>query len=221
MARLVFDETGKKFYETGVDHTVLYPMVSGKYPKGVAWDGVTSITESPSGAESTPLYADNIKYLNLIAAEEYGLTVEAYTYPEEFRACDGSKEVAPGIFIGQQDRQNFGLSYRSIIGNDTEGNSHGYQLHLVYNATASPSERAYNTINDSPEAISFSWEINTTPTAVTGDYKPTASIVIDSTKCDKTKLKELEDILYGTEDDEARLPSIDEVIELMSVAVAG
>lgn len=218
MAKLVFDKTGEKFYETGVDHAVLYPMSGGKYPKGVVWNGITAITESPSGAESTALYADNIKYLNLIAAEEFGLTIEAYTYPDEFMACDGSKEVADGVVIGQQDRQSFGLSYRTVAGNDTEGNSHGYKLHLVYNATAAPSERAYNTINDSPEAITFSWEVNTTPTAVSGDYKPTASIVIDSNKADATKLAELEALLYGTEEEDPHLPSVDEVIELMTAA---
>lgn len=217
MARLIFDNVGEKIYETGVDHAVLYPMEDGKYPKGYVWNGITAITESPSGAESTALYADNIKYLNLIAAEEFGLTIEAYTYPDEFMACDGSIEVATGVVIGQQDRQAFGLSYRTVEGNDTKGNSYGYKLHLVYNATAAPSERAYNTINDSPEAITFSWEVNTTPVAVTdGNYKPTASIIIDSTKADLTKLKALEDKLYGTESEEATLPSVDEVIQLLT-----
>lgn len=216
MARLIWDNTGEKIFETGVDHAVLYPMVDGKYPKGVVWNGITAITDSPSGAESNPLYADNIKYLNLISAEEFGLTVEAYTYPDEFMACDGSVEVADGVVIGQQDRQAFGMSYRTVVGNDTKGNSYGYKLHLVYNANASPSERAYNTINDSPDAITFSWEVTTTPTPVTGNYKPTASIVIDSTKVDAAKLKALEDKLYGTETEEATLPSVDEVISMMT-----
>lgn len=217
MARLTFDKTGERYYETGVDHAVLYPMEGGAYPQGYAWNGITNITESPSGAESTGLYADNIKYLNLVAAEEYGLTIEAYNYPDEFMACDGSKEIAPGVVIGQQNRQPFGLAYRTTKGNDTQGNSHGYKLHLVYNATAAPSERAYNTINDSPEAITFSWEVNTTPVEITvGDYKPSASVIIDSTTTDKEKLKALEDILYGSEESEAKLPSIDEVLTMMS-----
>lgn len=217
MAKLVWDKTGEKTFETGVDHGVLYPMVDGKYPKGVVWNGLTNVTESPSGAESNALYADNIKYLNLISAEEFNATIEAYTYPDEFMACDGSAEVAAGVVIGQQDRQSFGFSYRTVLGNDTKGNAYGYKLHLVYNAQASPSERAYDTINDSPDAITFSWEISTTPTPVSGDYKPTASITIDSTKADPTKLKALEDKLYGTETEEATLPSVDEVISMMTV----
>lgn len=217
MAKLVWDNTGERIYETGVDHGVLYPMVEGKYPKGYAWNGLTNVTESPSGAESNPLYADNIKYLNLISAEDYGLTIEAYTYPDEFMACDGSIEVATGVVIGQQDRQSFGFAYRTVKGNDTKGRSYGYKLHIVYNATASPSERAYDTINDSPDAITFSWEVSTTPVPITvGDYNPTASIIIDSTTADPTKLKQLEDKLYGTETGEASLPSIDEVITLMT-----
>lgn len=216
MAKIIWDNTGEKIYETGVDHAVLYPMVDGKYPKGYAWNGVTNITESPSGAESNPLYADNIKYLNLISAEEFGITIEAYTYPDEFAACDGSVEVADGVVIGQQERQTFGLSYRTVKGNDTKGNSYGSKLHLVYNAIASPSERAYDTINDSPDAITFSWEVSTTPTPVTGNYRPTASITIDTTKADPDKLKALEDKLYGTEEAEATLPTIDEVISMMT-----
>lgn len=217
MARIVWDETGKRIYETGVDHAVLYPMENGAYPKGYAWNGMTNITDSPSGAESNPLYADNIKYLNLISAEDYGLTIEAYTYPDEFMACDGSIEVTDGVVIGQQNRQAFGLSYRTLIGNDTKGTAYGYKLHLVYNAMASPSERAYDTINDSPDAITFSWEVSTTPVPITvGDYKPTASVVIDSTKVDPTKLKALEDKLYGDDTGEATLPSIDEVISLLT-----
>lgn len=217
MAKIVWDKTGERIYETGVDHGVLYPMENGTYPKGHPWNGLTNVTESPSGAESNPLYADNIKYLNLISAEDYGLTIEAFTYPDEFMACDGSIEVADGVVIGQQDRQSFGFSYRSVKGNDTKGTSYGYKLHIVYNATASPSERAYDTINDSPDAITFSWEVSTTPVPITvGDYKPTASIIIDSTKADPAKLKQLEDKLYGTDSEEAMLPSIDEVITLMT-----
>ena len=219
MSRIVWDKTGERFYETGVNQGVLYPMVEGAYPKGVAWNGLTSISESPSGAEATPLYADDIKYLNLISAEEFAYSIEAYTYPKEFEACDGSAEVATGVTIGQQNRQNFGLCYRTTYGNDTEGNSYGYKLHIIYNSTASPSEKAYTSINDSPEAITFSWEVNTTPTTVTG-HKPTASVVIDSTKADEAKLKQLEDILYGTDEAEARLPMPDEIIQIMGGAAA-
>lgn len=219
MSRIVWDKTGERYYETGVNQAVLYPMVEGQYPKGVAWNGITAVSESPSGAESTPLYADDIKYLNLVSAEEFSYSIEAYTYPKEFEACDGSAEVATGVTIGQQNRQNFGLCYRTTFGNDTEGNSYGYKLHIIYNSTASPSEKAYATINDSPEAITFSWEVNTTPTTVTG-HKPTASVVIDSTKADAAKLKQLEDILYGTEEAEARLPMPDEIIQLMGGAAA-
>jgi hypothetical protein len=217
MSRIVWDKSGERYYETGVNQGVLYPMVGGAYPKGVAWNGLTAVSESPSGAESTPLYADDIKYLNLVSAEEFAYSIEAYTYPKEFEACDGSAEVATGVTIGQQNRQNFGLCYRTTYGNDTEGNSYGYKLHIIYNSTASPSEKAYSTINDSPEAITFSWEVNTTPTTVTG-HKPTASVVIDSTKADETKLKQLEDILYGTEEAEARLPMPDEIIQIMGGA---
>ena len=219
MSRIVWDKTGERYYETGVNQGVLYPMVEGAYPKGVAWNGLTSISESPSGAESTPLYADDIKYLNLVSAEEFAYSIEAYTYPKEFEACDGSAEIATGVTIGQQNRQNFGLCYRTTYGNDTEGNSYGYKLHIIYNSTASPSEKAYATINDSPEAITFSWEVNTTPTTVTG-HKPTASVVIDSTKADAAKLKQLEDILYGTAEAEPRLPLPDEIIEIMGGAAA-
>lgn len=219
MSRIVWDKSGERYYETGVNQGVLYPMVNGAYPKGVAWNGLTAVSESPSGAESTPLYADDIKYLNLVSAEEFAYSIEAYTYPKEFEACDGSAEVATGVTIGQQNRQNFGLCYRTTYGNDTEGNSYGYKLHIIYNSTAAPSEKAYATINDSPEAITFSWECNTTPTTVTG-HKPTASVVIDSTKADEAKLKQLEDILYGTEEAEARLPMPDEIIQIMGGAAA-
>lgn len=219
MSKLVWDETGKRFYETGVKNAVLYPQVSGAYPKGVAWNGITAVTESPSGAEPTALYADDTKYLNLYSAEEFGATVEAYTYPDEFAVCDGSAELATGVSIGQQPRKPFGLSYRTTLGNDTESNDYGYKLHLIYGAMASPSEKSYSTINDSPEAITFSWELTTTPVSVAG-FKPTSCLTIDSTKVDKTKLKQLEDILYGTEDQEARLPLPDEVATTMGV-VAG
>lgn len=220
MAKLEWDLTGERLYETGVDHVVLYPQEAGAYPKGVAWNGVTAITESPSGAEATPLYADNIKYLNLMSTEELGLSIEAYQSPEEFDACDGSLSVAAGVNIGQQDRTQFGLAYRTVIGNDVKSNNYGYALHLVYGGLAAPSEKAHNTINDSPEATTLSWEVSTTPVNVTG-YKPTASIEIDSTKADPTKLAALEAILFGSEEAEARLPLPDEVIELMKTEAAG
>ena len=215
MPKLVWDDTGKHLFETGVQKGVLYPQVKGAYPKGVVWNGLTSVTESPSGAESNPHYADDIKYLNLVSAEEFGATVEAYTYPDEFANCDGSAEISPGILVGQQERQKFGLCYRTVLGNDTEGNAYGYKLHIIYNATASPSEKQYQTINDSPEAITFSWELSTTPTNVDG-HKPTASLVIDSTKVDEEKLKKLEDKLYGTESVEASLPTPNEIIALLA-----
>lgn len=220
MSKLVWDNTGERLYETGVKQGVLYVQEAGAYPAGVVWNGLTAVTESPSGAESTPLYADDIKYLNLMSAEEFGATVEAYTYPEEFAACDGSASLADGVYIGQQDRKTFGLCYRTTIGNDVEGNSHGYKLHLIYGAMASPSEKSYATINDSPEAITFSWEVTTTPVNVTG-HKPTACITIDSTKCDAEKLKTLEDALYGTESEEAHLPLPDEVASIMGGSAAG
>ena len=215
MARLVWDQTGQKTYETGVKQGVLYPQgEGGAYPKGYAWNGLTGVTESPSGAESNPLYADDIKYLNLMSAEEFGATIEAYTYPDEFAECDGSAEIAPGVTIGQQARKTFGMAYKTTFGNDVDGNEHGYKLHLIYGALATPSEKAYATINDSPEAITFSWEVTTTPVAVEG-FKPTASLTIDSTKVDKSKLAALEDILYGKDSVEARLPLPNEVAELM------
>lgn len=220
MSKLVWDNTGDRLYETGVKKGVLYPVSSsGTYPKGVAWNGLTAVTESPSGAEATALYADDMKYLNLYSAEEFGATVEAYTYPEEFGECDGSAEIATGVQIGQQTRKAFGMCYRTTIGNDTEGDAHGYKLHIIYGAMASPSEKAYATINDSPEAITFSWELTTTPVNVTGK-KPTASLTIDSTKADPTKLAALEAILYGSDGGsgtDARLPLPDEIAELMAV----
>ena len=220
MAKIVWDKTGERLYETGVKNGVLYVQEGGAYPKGVAWNGLTAVTESPSGAEATPLYADDIKYLNLLSAEEFGATIEAYTYPDEFAACDGSAALVDGVMIGQQARKTFGLCYRTTIGNDTNGNDYGYKLHIIYGALAAPSEKAYATINDSPEAITFSWEVTTTPVNVTG-AKPTASITIDSTKADPTKLAALEDILYGKDGEpgnEPRLPLPDEIKTLMTAA---
>lgn len=226
--KLVWDKTGEHYYETGVKNGVLYPMsASGTYPKGVAWNGLTAITESPSGAEATALYADDIKYLNLMSNEEFGATVEAYTYPDEFAECDGSASLTEGVYIGQQARKTFGLCYRTTLGNDSKGNDYGYKLHIIYGAMASPSEKAYSTINDSPDAITFSWELSTTPVAV-ANFKPTASLTIDSTKVDSQKLAELEEILYGkdgTGEDHStgavdpRLPLPDEIANIMKGSV--
>ena len=218
MAKLVWDQTGQKTYETGVKNGVLYVQDGeGLYPKGVAWNGLTSVSESPSGAEQTALYADDAKYLNLTSAEEFGATIEAYTYPDEFAECDGSAELAEGVFIGQQNRKSFGMVYKTTLGNDVKQNEYGYKLHIIYGALAKPSERSYATINDSPEAITFSWELSTTPVAVAG-HKPTASVVIDSTKANPEKLAALEAILFGSDDAEARLPLPEEVFELMKNA---
>ena len=221
MSKLKWDQTGEKFYETGVKNGVLYLLnESGTYNTGVAWNGLTAVTESPSGAEATKLYADDTNYVSLYSAEVFGATVEAYTYPPEFEACDGTAQLTKGVTIGQQDRSTFGMCYRTAIGNDVAGNDYGYKLHLIYGAKASPSEKAYNTINDSPEAITFSWELTTTPVTVNG-FKPTASITIDSTKADPTKLAALEDILYGKDGEpgsEARLPLPDEIKTLMTTA---
>lgn len=217
MAKIVWDKTGERLYETGVKQGVLYIPTDGVYSKGVAWNGLTAVTESPSGAEATALYADDIKYLNLMSNEEFGCTIEAYTYPEEWAACDGSASLAAGVTIGQQSRKTFGLSYRTTIGNDVEGSDYGYKLHLIYGGLAAPSEKAYATINDSPEAITFSWEVSTTPVNVTG-HKPTAHLEIDSTKADKDKLSALEAILYGDENTEPRLPLPDEIATLMAAA---
>ena len=220
MAAITWDATGERLFETGVDHGVLYPISSsGTYDNGVAWNGLSAITESPSGAEATAIWADNIKYVNLLSAEEFGATVEAYTYPDEFAICDGTAELVDGVIVGQQARKVFGLCYRTKIGNDVDGNDHGYKLHIIYGAQASPSEKAYSTINDSPEAISFSWELTTTPVNVTG-MNATSYLVIDSTKCDAEKLTALEKILYGSaEPDTApRLPLPDEIKTLMTPA---
>lgn len=212
--KLVWDKTGERFYETGVDRGVVYPQDgTGAYPKGAAWNGLTNVTLSPSGAEATPLYANNSKYLNLMSAEELGGSIEAYTYPDEFAECDGSASIATGVSIGQQKRKPFGFAYRTLIGNDTEGTTHGYKLHLVYGAMASPSEQANATVNDNPEAKTMSWEFSTTPVVVEG-FDPTASLEIDSTKVDAAKLAELEGILYGSGETDARLPLPNEVAEL-------
>ena len=224
MAKIVWDKSSERLYETGVKNGVLYVQgTGGTYTKGVAWNGLASVTESPSGAEPTPLYADDIKYLNLLSTEEFGATIEAYTYPDEFAECDGSKSIAAGVYIGQQARKTFGMCYKTTLGNDTEGNDHGYKLHIIYGALAAPSEKAYETINDSPEAITFSWEISTTPVNVKGS-KPTATIVIDSTKANPEKLAALEVILFGADapngegtGTDPRLPLPDEIATLMTV----
>lgn len=217
MSKLVWDQTGERFYETGVKNGVLYVYdnTGKKYGNGVAWNGLTAVTESPSGAEATALYADDVKYLNLISNEEFGATIEAYTYPEEFAACDGSASLADGVSIGQQKRSTFGLCYRTALGNDVDGSDYGYKLHIIYGALAAPSEKAYATINDSPEAITFSWEVTTTPVAVAG-FKPTSCITIDSTKADADKLAALEAKLYGSESEEASLPMPDEIATMMA-----
>ena len=225
MSRLKWDQTGERFYETGVKNGVLYIPTGGAYTKGVAWNGLKAVNESTTGAEATPLYADDIKYLNLMSTEEFGATIEAYTYPDEFAECDGSAELATGVYIGQQPRKTFGLCYKTTLGNDEDGNSYGYKLHIIYGAKAAPTEKAYATINDSPEAITFSWELTTTPVPVK-NAKPTASITIDSTKVDPGKLAALEDILYGkdgtgdgnTGATEPSLPLPDKIAELMADA---
>ena len=216
MSRLVWDQAGQKLYENGVDRGVLFPQnANGTYSAGVAWNGLTAVNQSPSGGDANPLYADNIKYLDLRSAEDFGATVEAYTYPDEFAACDGSAEIAPGVMAGQQSRKAFGFSYRTLIGNDTEGDSHGYKIHIIYNATVSPSEKSYGTVNDSPDAINFSWEMTTTPIAVTG-FKPTSHIEIDSTKVDSTKLTALENMLYGAENVDPALPLPNQLVTMFS-----
>lgn len=229
MSRLKWDQVGEKTYELGVDHGVLYPMVDGAYPKGVAWNGLISVAEAPSGAEPTDYYADNIKYFSIRSAETFGATVECYTYPQEFRKCDGVVAATDGVYVGQQTRQNFGLCYRTKVGNDSEGQDAAYQLHLIYNASVSPSEKAYQTINDSPEAITFSYEMTTTPVSLSSkdddgnELKPTATLVIDSRGVSKEKMAALEDLLYGKDGEGAaatdpKLPSPDEVITLLKAA---
>lgn len=214
MAKIIWDQEGQRHYETGVSNGVLYVKKGADYQAGVAWNGLIKVGESPSGAEATPIYADNIKYLSLLSAEEFGASIEAYTYPDEFMACDGSAELAPGVIIGQQSRAAFGLVYKTIKGNDTENDNFGYKLHIIYGAKAAPSEKEYNTVNDSPEAITFSWEVTTTPVEVEG-HKPTATLVIDSTKIEEAKLKIIEDLLFGDADTEPTLPTPNELIALM------
>ena len=217
MAKLVWDAIGEHFYETGVDHVVLYRLdAQNAYSHGYAWNGVSSISESPSGGDANPIWADNIKYLNLRAAEEYGSTIECYTYPDEFAECNGEGQPASGIAIGQQTRKTFGLSYRTIVGNDAQGNDYGYKLHLVYGCTASPSEKSYSTVNDSPEAGTFSFEISTVPVAIPG-YKNTAILTIDSTKIDSTHMAALEALLYGGDSTEATLPSPETVLTTLGL----
>lgn len=218
MAKLVWDETGKRLYETGVSKGVLYVQSDdGTYGNGVAWNGLTAVNESPSGAEATPLYADDIKYLELTSTEEYGASIEAYTYPEEFEQCDGSAELGAGVTIGQQPRKAFGFCYRTLIGNDVNNNDYGYKIHIVYGAKAAPSEKAYQTVNDSPEAITFSWELTTTPVNVEG-HKPTACVTIDSTKVEPAKLTSIEEALYGSDTKEPKLLLPDEIAAIIKAA---
>lgn len=220
MAKLEWDKTGERLYETGISNGVIYPLngTSGTYPKGAAWNGLTAVTESPSGAEPTPLYADNIKYLTLMSAEEFGFTIEAYTYPDEFAACNGEGKLTEGVTVGQQKRQMFGLSYKTLIGNDTEGDAHGYKIHLIYGAHAAPSEVSRNTVNDNPEAATMSWECTTTPVTVKS-FKPTSHLIVDSTVVTADKLKKLEDKLYGTTEAEASLPLPDEVLTILTLSL--
>lgn len=218
MPRLVWDATGKHLYETGVDHGVLFPMAADgeSYTAGVAWNGLTGVTESPSGGEPSPIYADNIKYLNLYSADEFGATIEAYTYPDEFAECQGEAQVAAGVTIGGQKRKNFGFSYRTIVGNDTKANDYGYKIHIIYNATAAAPEKAYATVNDSPEAMTLSWTVTTTPVEVGGNYRPLSHIIIDSTKVDAGKLASLEDALYGAASGSSHLPTPAQVIAMFA-----
>lgn len=223
MAKLTWDGSGARIYETGTDRGVLYPKTSeGAYGTGVAWNGLTGVTESPSGAEETALYADNMKYLSLYSAEDFGCTIECYTYPEEWALCDGSAEIADGVMASQQTRRSFGFSYRTILGNDEKLNDYGYKIHIVYGATASPSDKSYETVNDSPNAITFSYEVKTIPVRFANDaYKPTSVLTIDSTKADPDALENLEAILYGSLTAEPRLPLPDEVISIMSGGSTG
>lgn len=216
--KLYWDKSGERLYQTGVDRGVIYPQVGGAYPKGAAWNGLISVTKSPSGAEPTPLYANNSKYLNLMSVEELGGTIEAYMYPEEFAACNGKGQLAPGVRIGQQKRVPFGFCYRNLIGSDSEGTTHGYQINIIYGIMASPSEESDSTVNDSPEAKTMSWEFATTPVVVAGGFEPTSLIEIDSTQVDAEKLAALEAILYGTDEAEARLPLPDEIATLLGAA---
>lgn len=216
MAKLVWDQAGQKLFETGVDHGVLFVSDrQGGYQPGVVWNGLTSVAENPSGAESNPIYADNIKYLNIVSAEEFGATIEAYTYPDEFMECDGSAEVVSGVNIGQQARKTFALCYRTRIGNDVAGDNLGYKIHIIYNCQAAPSGKTYSTVNESPEAITFSWELSTTPVPVEG-FRPTATVVIDSTKVSANALERVEAVLYGSEDEDATLPSIENLLAMLT-----
>lgn len=217
--KLVWDQSGERLYETGVSQCALYPMVSGAYPKGAAWNGITAITESPSGAESTPMYADNIKYLDIVSTETYAATIEAYMYPDEFKPCNGESEIADGVVIGQQNRQKFGLCYKTILGNDTDGEDYGYELHLVYGGLAAPAEEAHNSKNESPEGMTMSWSVSTTPVEVPGK-KPTATVTFNSVKVGEKVMKAIEDVVYGSSAAEARLPLPSELIELISTAKA-
>ena len=215
MAKLVFDEVGARYFETGVKNGVMYLQKDdGSYDVGVPWNGLTAVTESPGGGEATPLYADDIKYVTLRSAEEFSATVEAYTYPDEFAVCDGSASLSEGVTIGQQARRAFGLSYKTAVGNDIQGQDLGYKIHIIYGCTVAPSEKAYSTINDSPEAITFSWELSSTPAPVTG-HNPTSTVVIDSTRVDAEKLAAIEAVLYGDDEKEATLPTPDELIDLL------
>lgn len=225
MALIKWDQTGERKFETGVDHGVLYPYSrsDNSYSPGVAWNGLTAVNQTPSGAEPTPIYADNIKYLNLMSTEEFGFTIEAYTYPDEFALCDGTATPVPGVAVGQQERRTFGLSYRTLIGNDVDSTGHGYKIHLIWGALASPSEKAYTTVNDTPEAITFSWTATTTPVPFDDDrdLKPSAQLTIDSTKVDEAKLAALEAVLYGADAEggsatQARLPLPEEVLDILS-----
>ena len=221
MSKIVWDQVGERFYETGIDHGVLYPQtVSGTYTNGVAWNGLTSVSESPSGAEPTDLYADNIKYLSIRSAETFGATVEAYTYPDEFAVLDGSAALTDGVIIGQQTRKAFGLCYRTKVGNDIQFENYGYKLHLIYGCSVSPSEKSYQTINDSPEAITFSWEMTTVPVNVTG-HQPTASLIIDSKTVGAAGMAAIEDVLYGTNSADPRLPLPDEVLSIIQSGCTG
>lgn len=220
MAKLVWDQIGERLYETGVEQAAIYPMTGSTYGAGAAWNGLTAITESPSGAEPSPLYANDKKYVELMSKEEFGGTIEAYTYPDEFAECNGEKSIAQGLKIGQQTRKLFGLVYKSLIGNDTEGTKYGYKLHIVYNARVSPSEKSNNTVNDSPEAATMSWTFSTTPVEIEG-YDPTSHLIIDSTEADPEKLKALEAILYGSESEDAKLPMPNEIMTTLGVVAAG
>lgn len=219
MSKLIWDAAGDRKYETGVKKGVLYPQVTGAYPKGVAWNGLSAVSEKPSGAEATPIYADDIKWLNLVSVEDFAASIEAYMYPDEFEACQGNDEVVPGVTIGQQDHQAFGLVYVTTVGNDTERNNFGYKIHIIYGATAAPSERSYQTINDSPEPMALSWELSTVPVPVPGKGV-TASMCLDSTKTDAKVMAAVEDVLFGSEEEEARLPLPEELIGIMKTAAS-